>query len=152
MASTNEDAVVLASSRQDERLLIMRHLPDRATVELAWWRRDDLGTTEQLQTLEIPAEAAEVSALARLCKAALEASWETLGDGEVIAVAGSPAESAELAALRAGDEVLLVWRPERDDLIRLSRPALQLLAAEMLPAAMRKLETLGFGMPQNGDR
>ncbi len=35
MASTNEDAVLLASSRQDERLLIMRHLPDRATVEVA---------------------------------------------------------------------------------------------------------------------
>ncbi len=92
-----------------------------------------------------------MSALARLCEAALDAPWETLGDGEVIAVAGSPAESAELAALRDGDEVLLVWRPERDDLIRLSRPALKLLVAEMLPAAMRKLDTLGFGLPQNED-
>ncbi len=151
MASTNEDAVVLATGRQDDRLLIMRHLPDRATIEVAWWRRDDVGTTDQLQTLEIPAEAAEMTALAKLCKATLDAQWETIGDGERIAVAGTPAEGAELAAMRSGDEVLIVWRPERDDLIRLSRPALQLLVAEMLPAAMRKLDTLGFGMPQNGD-
>ena len=46
MASTNEDAMVLATSRLDDgRLLVMRHLPDRATVEIGFWRRDASGVT-----------------------------------------------------------------------------------------------------------
>ena len=147
MASTNEDAVVLATARLDERLLMMRHLPDRGTIELAWWRRDDAGTIEHLQALEIAAEAVEVRALVRLCKQVLDAAWETIGDRAVIAVEPL-ADGAELVALRAGDAVQLARRPERDDQILLSRAALRHLVAEMLPAATRKLETLGFGMPQ----
>ncbi len=148
MASTNEDAVVLATARLDERLLMMRHLPDRGTIELAWWRQDDAaGTTEHPRALEIVAEAVEVRALASLCKRVLDAAWDTIGDRAVIAVEPL-ADGAELVALRAGDAVQLARRPERDDQILLSRAALRHLVAEMLPAATRKLETLGFGMPQ----
>ena len=40
MARTNEDVVVLATARLDDgRLLVVRHLPDRGTVELGWWGR-----------------------------------------------------------------------------------------------------------------
>jgi hypothetical protein len=150
MASTNEDAVVLATARLDKRLLVMRHLPDRGAIELAWWCQDDAGATEHSQALEIAAEAVEESALVRLCKQVLDAVWDTSGDRAVIAVE-LLADGAELVALRAGDAVQLARRPERDDRILLSRPALQLLVAEMLPAATRKLETLGFGMSQQQD-
>jgi hypothetical protein len=148
MASTNEDVVVLATARfADGRLLIMRHLPDRGSVELVWWRRDEAGTTEQLQALELAAEAVEVAAFARLCEQALDTERGEIADGEEIAAAGPFADGARLAALRSGDEVMLVRSPERDNLILLSRAALGELVAK-LPAAMQKLTTLGFGLPQ----
>jgi len=42
MASTNEDVVVLATapSPDGEQLLILRHLPDRGTVEIGWWAQE----------------------------------------------------------------------------------------------------------------
>jgi hypothetical protein len=93
------------------------------------------------------AEAVEVRALASLCKQVLDAAWETIGDRAIIAVE-LLTDGAELIALRAGDAVQLARRPERDDRILLSPAVLQLLVAEMLPAATRKLEALGFGLPQ----
>ncbi len=64
MARTNEDAVVLASVRlDDDRLLILRQLPDRGTVEIGWWQRDDAGSPQQTQVLELAAEAVEVEAV-----------------------------------------------------------------------------------------
>jgi hypothetical protein len=147
MASTKEGAVVLTTAKLDKRLLVMRHLPDRGTIELAWWCQDDVGSTEHSRTLEIAAEAVEVSALAKLCKQVLDEAWDTIGNRAVIAVEPLT-DGAELVALRAGDAVQLSRRSERDDRILLSPAVLQLLVAEMLPAATRKLELLGFGMPQ----
>jgi hypothetical protein len=45
MASTNEDMVVLATAPLDDgrQLLVMRHLPDRGTVEIGWWGREESG-------------------------------------------------------------------------------------------------------------
>ena len=39
MASTNEDVVVLATAPMDDgqQLLVLRHLPDRGTIEVGWW-------------------------------------------------------------------------------------------------------------------
>src|SRR5690349_10736795 len=58
MASTNEDAVALATARLDDgRLLMMRHLPDRGTIEIGWWRRDEGGVVAQEPpSLELAAE------------------------------------------------------------------------------------------------
>jgi hypothetical protein len=150
MASTNEDAVALAASRFDYgRVLLVRHLPDRGTVEIGWWRWDEGGAIAQAPpVLELAAEAVEVNAFARLCEQVAAAGWETIGDGEEIAAAGPFADGARLAALRSGQEVKLIRYPERDNLILLSRAALDVLIAEMLTQAVRKLEVLGFGLVQ----
>jgi len=71
MASTNEDVVVLASARQDDgRVLLMRHLPDRGTIELGWWQQDAGAVMAQLPVLELAAEADELAALEQLCRQA----------------------------------------------------------------------------------
>ena len=145
MASTNEDVVVLASARQDDgRVLLMRHLPDRGTIELGWWQQDAGAVTAQLPVLELAAEAEELAALEQLCR---QAAGQ--GDGE-IAGTGPLSDGAELAAQCSGEEVVLIRRPDRDDRIVLSRPLLQTLLTTMLPAAREKLATLGFGLPQHG--
>jgi len=150
MASTNEDAVVLVASRFDDgRALFVRHLPDRGTVEIGWWRRDEDGTIAQVPpVLELAAEAIEVEAFARLCEQVATAGWEAAGDGEEIAGTGPFTDGARFAALRSGHDVTLIRYPERDSLVLLSRAALGKLVAEMLPEAVRKLETLGFGLIQ----
>jgi hypothetical protein len=150
MASTNEDAVVLATARFDDgRLLAVRHLPDRGTIELGWWRRDEGGAVAQVPpSLELAAEAAEVEAFARLCERALATRWDAVGDGEEIAEAGPFAEGARLIVLRSGDEVAFIRPPEGDDLVLVPRAALERLVAETLPAAARKVAALGFGLPQ----
>ena len=58
MARTNEDVVVLATARLDDRrLLVVRHLPDWGTVELGWWSRDENGTAVPAPAvLELAAE------------------------------------------------------------------------------------------------
>lgn len=152
MASTNEDAVVLAASRfEGGRSLLARHLPDRGTVEIGWWRRGEDGALAQVPPmLELAAEAVELAAFMRLCEQAAAARWEATRDGEEIAAAGPFADGARLAALRVGDDVMLVRRPERDDLALLPRAALRVLVAETLPEAIRKLEALGFGLIQQG--
>src|SRR4051794_28466837 len=153
MASTNEDAVVLATARfEDGRLLAVRHLPDRGTVEVGWWGRDEAGAVAQLPpVLELAAEAAEVEAFARLCERAAATGWDTVGDGGEIAAAGPFADGARLVVMRAGDEVAVARRPEADDLVRVPRAMLDRLATETLPAALGKLVALGFGLPQHGD-
>ena len=77
MASTNEDVVVLATARLDDgRLLVVRHLPDRGTVELGWWVRDENGTVAPgSSVLELAAEAVEVDAVAQLCAELAGAGW-----------------------------------------------------------------------------
>ena len=68
MASTNEDVTVLATAPLgDDRLLILRHLPDRGTVEIGWWAREEGGAIlPGPSVLELAAEAVE-SVLSRAC-------------------------------------------------------------------------------------
>jgi hypothetical protein len=148
MARTNEDAVVLATARVDDtRLLIVRHLPDRGTVEFGWWQKDEAGTPAQGQVLELAAEAAEVEGFASLCRQALERDAAAVAEGGSLASAGPFVDGADLVALNTEGEVTLVRHPEPDNLIRMSRDELALLA-EMLPAAREKLDSQGFGLPQ----
>jgi hypothetical protein len=146
MASTNEDVVVLASARQDDgRVLLMRHLPDRGTIELGWWQQEAGAVVAQLPVLELSAEAQDLAALEHVCRQAAAGQ----GDSEIVA-SGPLSDGAELAALGSGEEVVLVRRPDLEDRIILSRPLLQTVLTAMLPAAREKLARLGFGLPQHG--
>lgn len=148
MARTNEDAVVLASVRlDDDRLLILRQLPDRGTVEIGWWQRDDAGSPQQTQVLELAAEAVEVEAFADLCRRALDTDGSTTGADRPLAEAGPFTDGARLSASGSGGEVTLIRHPEPGNQIRMPRTALQALVAA-LPEAMEKLTTQGFGLPQ----
>src|SRR3954451_4477780 len=97
MASTNENAVLLATRPSDDgRLLIMRHLPDRGTIEIGWWDRDGNGAVVQgPPVLELAAEAVEVGAVARLCEWLVGAGWDdTAVEGRGVAGAPPPAHRA----------------------------------------------------------
>ena len=124
MASTNEDVVVLATAPLGDgrRLLVVRHLPDRGTVEIGWWDREEGGgaVAPGPFVLEL---AAEVGAVARMCESG--------------------------RALRERREAGPASRGRRA--VLLSRAALCLLAG-LFPAALRKLEALGFGLVQQGDQ
>src|SRR5215208_409389 len=89
MASTNEDVVVLATAPLGDgrRLLVVRHLPDRGTVEIGWWDREESGAVAPgLSVLELAAEAVEVAAVGQLCEWLLaDAGWDTTGEGEALA-------------------------------------------------------------------
>jgi hypothetical protein len=151
MASTNEDVVVLATARLDDgRLLVVRHLPDRGTVEIGWWARDENGTiTPGPSVLELAAEAVEVDAVARLCAGLAGAGWATAEEGQTVAATPPAADGAAVVAVRAGDGLRLVRQPEGGDLTLPSPTALALLAATF-PAARQKLAALGFGLVQQG--
>jgi hypothetical protein len=151
MASTNEDVVVLATARLDDgRLLVVRHLPDRGTVELDWWVRDENGAMAPgPSVLELAAEAVEVDAVARLCTGLAGAGWATAMEGQTVAATPPAADGAEVVAVRAGDGLRRVRPPERGDLALPFQAALAPLAATF-PAARRKLEALGFGLVQQG--
>ena len=153
MASTNEDVVVLATAALDDdrRLLVVRHLPDRGTVEIGWWNREESGAVApELSVLELAAEAVEVSAVIQLCERLLAGrGWDTAGAGEVLAETPALTDGAVVAAVRFEDGVLLTRRPEGGNLVLPSRAALGRLT-EIFPAARQKLETLGFGLMQQG--
>jgi hypothetical protein len=71
MTSTNEDVVVLTIEPLDDprRLLVVRHLSDRGTVEIGWWDREESSAVAPgLSMLELAAEAVEVTAVAQLCE------------------------------------------------------------------------------------
>ena len=146
MATTNEDAAILASARLDDgRMLVLRHLPDRGTIEVGFWGKDAGAVVLQPPALEIAAEAVELDALASLCGRALAG-----GSGEGTELAAGPfADGARLAALRSGDGVTLARLPEPDNRLPLTRTALQALA-DLLPAARQRAEHLGLGLPQQG--
>jgi hypothetical protein len=148
MASTNEDVVVLATARRDDgRLLVVRHLPDRGTVELGWWVPDENGTVVPAPSvLEL---AAEVDAVARLGAELAEAGWATAEAGRTVAAMPPAADGAQVVAVRIEDCVRLVRQPEGGELALPSQAALDLLVATF-PAARRKLEALGFGLVQQG--
>src|SRR3954447_4172454 len=153
MARTNEDAVLLATRPSDDgRLLIMRHLPDRGTIEIGWWVRDENGAVVQgPPVLELAAEAVEVSAVARLCERLVGAGWDTAGEGEAIAETPPSADGARVVAVRSGSGLTLVRRPEGGGLVLPSRAALDLITGAF-PAALQKLQALGFGLVQQGDQ
>src|SRR3954468_1462008 len=150
MASTNEDAVLLATRPSDDaRLLIMRHLPDRGTIEIGWWARDENGAVVQgPPVLEL---AAEAGAVARLCEWLVGAGWDAAGEGEAIAETAPSADGAQVVAVRSGSGLMLVRRPEGGELVLPSRAALDLITGAF-PAALQKLEALGFGLVQQGDQ
>jgi hypothetical protein len=156
MASTNEDIVVLATAPLGDgrRLLVVRHLPDRGTVEISWWDREDSGgaVAPGPSVLELAAEAIEVRAVVQLCEGLLAGpGWDTAGEGAALAETPAFADGAQVAAVRSGDGVLLVRRPEGGNLVLPTRAALGLLAG-IFPAALQKLEALGFGLVQQGDQ
>jgi hypothetical protein len=148
MASTNEDVVVLATAPLGDgrrQLLVVRHLPDRGTVEVGWWEREGSGgaVAPGPSVLELAAEAVEVGAVARLCEGLLaSAGWDTGSEGAALAETPAFADGAQVVAERSGSGVRLVLP---------SRAALGLLA-EVFAAATRKLEALGFGLVQQGDQ
>lgn len=152
MASTNEDAVVLATSRLgDGQLLIMRHLPDRGTVEIGWWVRDEDGAPVQRPpVLELVAEAVEVRAVVRLCERLAGARWDAVAEGGAIAGTPPMADGARVVAVRSGDGLTLLRRPEGGDLALPSRATLDLLVEAFL-GALRKLNAFGFGQIQQGE-
>ena len=147
MATTNEDAVALATARfADGRVLILRHLPDRGTIEIGWWRRDERDSLVQVPPmLELAAEAAELQAFAGLAERVAAAEWAAVAEGAEIAAAGPFSDGVRLAALRTGDGTAFVRQPETDLLVLLPRPALERMVEELLPAAFAKRARLGFG-------
>src|SRR3954468_12192492 len=89
MASTNEDVAVLAIAPLGDgrRLLVVRHLPDRGTIEIGWWNREESGAVApEPSVLELAAEAVEVSAVGQLCERLLAGAWwDAAGNGEALA-------------------------------------------------------------------
>ena len=154
MASTNEDVVILATGPLDDgrRLLIIRHLPDRGTVEIGWWNREEGGAImPEPSVLELAAEAVEITAVGQLCKSLLAGvGWDAASNGEALART-TFADGAQIEAVRSGNGMMLVRYPEGDNLVLPSRAALGLLS-EIFPVAQQKLETLGFGLVQQGDQ
>lgn len=140
MASTNEDVVVLATARHDDgRVLLLRHLPDRGTVELGWWQQEGGAVVAQAPVLELAAEGSELAALEEVCR--------QIG---AAAQASAPLEEgAELVATRDGGDVLLTRRPETDGRVTLPQAMLEALLTTMLPEANARLARLGFGLPQH---
>lgn len=149
MASTNEDVVVLAKARQEDgRILTLRHLPDRGTIELGFWGDDAGAIVPQGPVFEVAAEAAEVEALADLCARAARA-----GGADEALSSGTLPDGARLAARRSADGGVTLAR-EPDDgggAITLPPAALEALVGELLPAARPKLDHLGFGLVQQGE-
>ena len=134
----------------DGRLLVVRHLPDRGTVELGWWVRDENGTMAPgPSVLELAAEAVEVDAVARLCAGLADAGWATVEEGQTVAATPPTANGAQVVAVRAGSGLRLVRQPEGGALALPSQAALDLLAGTF-PAARQKLAALGFGLKQQG--
>jgi hypothetical protein len=86
MTSTNGDVVVLAIEPLDDpqRLLVVRHLPDRGTVEIGWWDREESSAVAPgLSMLELAAEAVEVTAVAQLCeRMQATAGWDATAEAK----------------------------------------------------------------------
>ena len=149
MASTNEDVVVLATAPWGhDQLLIMRHLPDRGTVEIGWWEREESGSIAPgPAVLELAAEAVELGAVVRLCEELAGAGWEAAGAGEGVAETHAFTDGAHVTAVHSGDGVMLVRHPEGGNLILPSPAALGLLIG-LFPIALQQLGTLGLGLMQ----
>src|SRR4051794_3489462 len=155
MTSTNEDVVVLATTPLGDgrRLLVVRHLPDRGTVKIGWWDREESGAVAPgPSVLELAAEAVEGTAVAQLCEWLLaDAGWDATAEGEVLATTPPLTDDAQVPGVRSGNGVQLVRHPEGGSLVLPTRAALGLLT-EIFPAALQKLEALGYGLVQQDDQ
>lgn len=152
MASTNEDAVVLATAPFGEGgVLVVRHLPDRGTVEIGRWIRDEGGTvTQEAPVLELAAEAVEVDAVARLGQRLARTGWDAAEEGQILAETPAFVDDARIIALRGGAGIRLVRHPEGGELVLPSRAAFDRFTAAFA-AALPRLADLGFGLMQQGD-
>src|SRR3954454_10594320 len=155
MASTNEDVVVLAIALLGDgrRLLVVRHLPDRGTVEIGWWDREESSAVAPgLSMLELAAEAVEVTAVAQLCeRLQATAGWDATAEGEALATTPPFTDRAQVAGVRSASGMQLVRHPEGGSLILPTRAALGLLTGAF-PAVLQRLEALGYGLVQQGDQ
>lgn len=134
-----------------DRLLIMRHLPDRGTVEIGWWKREESGTIAPgTAVLELAAEAVELGAVARLCEELAGARWDAAGEGERLAETPVFTDGARVAALGAGNGVMLVRHPEGSELDLPSPATLDLLVG-LFPVGLQQLGMLGLGLIQQED-
>ena len=96
--------------------------------------------------------AVEVSAVIQLCEGLLaDAGWDAVDEGVTLAETPHFADGAQIAAVRSGNGMLLVRRPEGGNLVLPSRAALALLT-RIFPAARQELEALGFGLVQQGEQ
>ena len=104
MASTNEDVAVLATAPLgDDLLLVVRHLPNRGTVEFGWWAREEGGAIGPGPVvLELTAEAAEIDATVRLCEQLAAAGWDFHKDRATLAETACLIDGAQIAAIRSG--------------------------------------------------
>ena len=152
MASTNEDVVVVATAPFGaDQLLITRHLPDRGTIEIGWWEREESSSiVPGPAVLELAAEAVELGAVARLCEELAGATWNAAGEGERLAETPVFTDGACVAAVRSGNGVMLVRHPEGGSLVLPSPAALGLLIG-LFPIVLQQLGTLGFGLIQQKD-
>ncbi len=152
MASTNEDVTILATAPLgDDRLLVVRHLPDRGTVEVGWWAREEGGAiVPGSSVLELAAEAIEVNATAQLCEQLATVDWNLASDGDTLAESALLSDGTQIAAIRTSTGLKLIRRPDGGELVLQSQPALDQLIG-VFPEAIRKLEMLGFGLVQQGD-
>jgi hypothetical protein len=153
MASTNEDVLVLAMAPSDDgkQLLVLRHLPDRGTVEIGWWVRESGAIVPPAEVLELAAEAVEIDAVTRLCERLLaDGTCEATDEDRALDGTTPDADGAWVAAVRSKAGLALVRHPEGGELVLLSRAALELLVG-IFPAARLKLAELGFGLVQQGD-
>lgn len=146
MASTNEDVVVLATAHAEDgrQLLVLRHLPDRGTIEIGWWVRESGAVAPPAAVLELAAEAVEIDAVMRLCESLLAASSsEEAGGGGTIAETAPDADGARIVAVPSGLGLRLARQPDGGELVLGSRSALGLLVG-VFPAARLKLAELGL--------
>jgi len=153
MTSTNEDVVVLATAPSDDgkQLLVLRHLPDRGTIEIGWWARESGAIVPPPSVLELAAEAVEVDAVMRLCTRLLaDADWEAASEGRTLAETSPDADGTWIAAVRSKAGLTLVRYPEGGGFVLPSRTALGVLVG-IFSAARLKLSEFGFGLVQQGD-
>ena len=150
MASTNEDVTILASGRDaGGRMLMVRHLPDRGTIELGWWSIEDGAPVPKPPVLEIAAERVEFQALRSLIDGLADSDIAGRGPGEELAATPAVEGGARLVASVGQGGVRLQRQPDLGDAVELPVEFLQNLSQELLPRAAERLDELGFGLAQH---
>ena len=149
MASTNEDVVVLATARLDAgRLLVMRHLPDRGTVEIGWWGRTRTAWWHRGH----PCSSSRPRPSRWTRSPGCAPAWPAQAGPRPRRAGWSPRLNPLPMASRSwpcapGTACGWSGSPKGGDLALPSPAALALLAVAF-PAARRKLAALGFGLVQ----